>query len=302
MATKSCRAIAVIHVQGEKYQFEMKTGFSSDDKKPAYIALGLSSDRKMGEDSVMECVPENGIVRAYTSYTSISPYSSSRSDISQSIINLLESSYNDGTIYCKVERNPVSTIRGTTFDLINDEYYLLLATGEGLKENSVGYHSIDKLSSGKKQYLSETAEFKGASVLLLRLHGAFMIVAWIGTASLGILFARYFKQTWVGSQMCGKDQWFVWHRVFMVLTWLLTMSAFVIIFVEIGGWSNVDNPHAILGLVTTIVCFLQPIGALFRPGPNDKNRPLFNWGHWFGGNLAHILSSSFRMCILMLIF
>lgn len=36
-----------------------------------------------------------------------------------------------------------------------------------------------------------------------------MIIAWIGTASLGILLARYFKTTWVGSQMCGKDQWFV---------------------------------------------------------------------------------------------
>lgn len=35
-----------------------------------------------------------------------------------------------------------------------------------------------------------------------------MITAWIGTASIGILLARYFKQTWVGSQLCGKDQWF----------------------------------------------------------------------------------------------
>lgn len=35
-----------------------------------------------------------------------------------------------------------------------------------------------------------------------------MLTAWVGTASIGILLARYFKQTWVGSQMCGKDQWF----------------------------------------------------------------------------------------------
>lgn len=33
----------------------------------------------------------------------------------------------------------------------------------------------------------------------------------------------------------------------------------------------------------------QPIMALFRPGPNDKNRPIFNWAHWAVGMAAHIL-------------
>lgn len=47
----------------------------------------------------------------------------------------------------------------------------------------------------------------------------------------------------------------------MVLTWLLTISAFIIILVEVGGWANTgDNPHAIIGIVTVILCFLQPIG------------------------------------------
>lgn len=154
-------------------------------------------------------------------------------------------------------------------------------------------------------------EFAGASNLLVRLHGAFMLTAWIGTASIGILLARYFKQTWEGSSLCGKDQWFAvlnfffcefsckyfkefdfqWHRIFMVITWSLTLAGFVIIFVQIDGWSSEQNPHAILGTITTILCFLQPIGALFRPAPNSKNRPIFNWCHWLGGNMAHILAS-----------
>lgn len=102
---------------------------------------------------------------------------------------------------------------------------------------------------------------------------------------------RYFKQTWVGSSLCGKDQWFAWHRTFMILTWSLTMAGFIIIFVEIGGWSGEQNPHAILGTVTTFLCFIQPFGALFRPSPTHKNRPIFNWLHWLVGNLAHILAS-----------
>lgn len=64
------------------------------------------------------------------------------------------------------------------------------------------------MASGTPSYLADVAVFGGASKLFLRLHAAFMIVAWIGTASVGILLARYFKQTWVGSQLCGKDQWF----------------------------------------------------------------------------------------------
>lgn len=79
----------------------------------------------------------------------------------------------------------------------------------------------------------------------------------------------------------------------MVTTWSLTIAAFIIIFVELGAWSAERNPHAILGLITTILCFIQPIGALFRPAPTSKNRPFFNWAHWLGGNLAHILASKY---------
>lgn len=103
---------------------------------------------------------------------------------------MLQWSYEDGKIYCKIERNAVSTVHGVTFDLVNNKYHLLVATGKSLKENSVGYHDLGRLSSSAPQFLSEIAEFQGKSNLLLRLHAAFMIIAWIGTASTGILLAR----------------------------------------------------------------------------------------------------------------
>ena len=46
--------------------------------RPAYVAFGLSSDAKMGEDSVIECVPEQGTVNAYASWTTVGPYGSTR--------------------------------------------------------------------------------------------------------------------------------------------------------------------------------------------------------------------------------
>lgn len=284
--TRNCRAVVATIVQGERYIFEMKSGYN----RPAYVAVGLSNDAKMGDDSVIECVPEQGTVNAYTSWTFSGPYGVSRKGIAQNFIRLLEKSYVDGVIHCKVERDAMTTVMGQKFDMINEKYHLLLATGSQADSTHVSYHDIGRHVSGVPLALAEVGPVQGMSKLLLRLHGAFMLTAWIGTASLGILLARYFRQTWVGSQLCGKDQWFAWHRFLMVLTWVLTMAGFVIIFVEIGGWSQVDNPHAILGVVTTVLCFLQPIGAFFRPHPGTKRRPLFNWLHWLGGNLAHIVA------------
>lgn len=111
-------------------------------------------------------------------------------------------------IYCQVEREPVTMINGIKFDLPKQSYFLLLASGTKIRPTTVDYHDIVRLSSQRALKLSEVANVAGKSKLLLRLHGAFMITAWIGTASIGILLARYFKQTWVGSSSCGKDIWF----------------------------------------------------------------------------------------------
>lgn len=83
-----------------------------------------------------------------------------------------------------------------------------------------------------------------------------------------------------------------WHRFFMVLTWSMTIGAFVIIFVELGRWSS-ETIHASVGLATTILCFIQPFMAAMRPHPGAPRRILFNWVHWFVGNVAKICACKF---------
>lgn len=51
----------------------------------------------------------------------------------QNIFQVLEKSYNDGVIYCKVERDAVSTVKGQKFDLLNDKFHLLLAAGSSVE-------------------------------------------------------------------------------------------------------------------------------------------------------------------------
>lgn len=141
-------------------------------------------------------------------------------------IQLLNGSVSDDTIYCKVRRDAVTNVRGKVFDLTKNQYNLLIAAGASVTRkckicfpifkliyflilaNSVTYHGVAYLASGEKQSLSDVSALAAASKLLVRLHGSFMIAAWIGTASVGILLARYYRQTWVGTSLCGKDLWF----------------------------------------------------------------------------------------------
>ncbi|KAJ0171929.1 hypothetical protein K1T71_012692 [Dendrolimus kikuchii] len=283
-----CIAIVAVFVAGDIYTFEVQgTG------NPRYVAAALSSDTKMGDDSAMECVRnDNGRINLYTSWTypKAEPYVK-RSDSPQEIVQLIESSNIDGKLYCKFTRDAVSTVNGVTFDLPSNMYNLMVVSGDSMKDvDRVGFHSLAYEATATPLSLASVGAAAGASKVLIKLHGSFMLIAWIGAASLGILLARYFKQTWVGKQLGGKDIWFAYHRIFMCTTWLLTIVGFILILVEVGGWQSTSpNPHAITGIITVVLCFIQPIGAYFRPHPGTKNRSIFNWLHWLVGNSAHIL-------------
>lgn len=51
----------------------------------------------------------------------------------QNSIRLLEASYNDGVIYCRIRRDARSTVMGRNIDLINNKYHLLVASGSSVK-------------------------------------------------------------------------------------------------------------------------------------------------------------------------
>ncbi|CAH0382734.1 unnamed protein product [Bemisia tabaci] len=283
---QSCTAVATFMVQGTRYIFEMKANGA------AYVAVGLSEDNKMGGDAVMECVHEGSAssnsIRAYTSWNK--PGDKANERLGENGITLLNGTYVDGTIYCKLIRDPVTTVKGKVFDLTRDEYNVLLAAGSTLKPSGVGYHDVAVDATAQKKALSDVSAFTASTKIFVHLHGVFMVSAWIGAASIGIVLARYYKQTWVGSRLCTKDQWFAWHRFLMVITWLLSVSGGIIIFYEVGGWvQGPSETHALLGVITTSLAFIQPIGAYLRPHPESSKRWVFNWLHWLIGNGAHIV-------------
>ena len=53
-----------------------------------------------------------------------------------------------------------------------------------------------KIAAAEPASLKNVSEVGLRSDLLVKLHGLFMLVAWLGCAGAGMMMARYFKQTW----------------------------------------------------------------------------------------------------------
>ncbi|XP_070494933.1 putative ferric-chelate reductase 1 homolog [Chironomus tepperi] len=279
---RSCDIIGAVTYQNPDFIFEL---LSLENHN--YVAMGLSSTTGMGNASVIECVRYFQI-HSYTSWT-IEVFEAQRANVDQSIIDQLESSSIDGRIYCKVLRKAVTTVRGERFDLVNDKFYLLLASGYDIDVDTVMQHNNEGISYAPvrltdPQYVRQN---EPQNVLIL-IHGSFMIVSWIGLTSIGIVFARYFKKSWSNKKTCGQDVWFIWHVICMLLSWILTIAGFIIIFVYRGEWST--SAHAIMGCIVLGLTVIQPIGAVFRPDENSKTRSLFNWLHQAFGNITHALA------------
>ena len=81
----------------------------------------------------------------------------------------------------------------------------------------------------------------------------------------------------------------------MTATWLLTIIAVILIFIEkktepLKISSIKTNAHGLVGLIASILAFIQPFMAFLRPGPNSSTRKNFNYSHLSVGKAAMILS------------
>lgn len=292
IGSKSCPMLSTYkQVNPYFYQIEIYGSVPQD----SYLALGFSDDKKMGGDSVIQCVYYRQTFNAYQSYNTDKPENNIRYPLespANELFTLNSASYVNGLLYCNFSQPANYVINTAPFNL-NESYYLLMAKGRVAGQNTIQDHS-DEFVSEDKVNLAENGIFAAVeSRILKQLHGSFMVTAWLISASIGVMLPRYMKKTWVGKQLMGKDMWFALHRGLMVFSWTLTVTAFILIFVDIGGWVNdpiSENPHPLIGCITTGLAFIQPFMAAMRPLPSSPKRYIFNWAHLFVGHSAHILA------------
>ncbi|XP_062594100.1 putative ferric-chelate reductase 1 homolog [Saccostrea cucullata] len=289
----ACSYLITWQKRGDLVRFELMIMSSGN----SYQAIGFSSDEKMGGDSVMVCKSNGGIVTfelgrtVGTSYTALPSLTGTGVDV-------LESSQTDGRVRCVVERT-INSTNPYVFSLTRS-WHLLRAIGPLAGGGAASYHSTRTASSSQVDFLSASlvAEEQPDNIMV-KIHGSFMMIAWVMFSSIGIVTARFFKDGWEGKTLIGQKVWFQIHRTCMVSVFLFTVAAFVVIFVDVGEYREVvvadDRDylqyHPILGIIVTSLTVINPIMSLFRCAPTDKKRPLFNVAHFLVGTGAHILAA-----------
>ncbi|XP_048246036.1 putative ferric-chelate reductase 1 [Haliotis rufescens] len=275
--------------EGSNIRFQYKSLSSGN----SYFAIGFSGDTSMGGDSVTECVVFGGVVKAFQSFNA--GYSNSRLASPEDGISGVSGSVNNGVFDCTFLRETGGTSDPNSFNLTQD-FYLLAAQGVASAGFAKSKHGSLPTISAAVIDLQETS-ISGAVTLefvLVKAHGSLMSVAWLLLASVGMVIARFYKLMWPDTTVGGANIWFQVHRACMTGTLLFTVIAFILIFVEVEGYTKAEEPgqkaHPILGIVATILVVLNPIMALLRPGPKSERRVYFNWAHFLVGKGAFLVA------------
>uniref|UniRef100_A0A3P8XC78 Uncharacterized protein n=1 Tax=Esox lucius TaxID=8010 RepID=A0A3P8XC78_ESOLU len=273
----SCYFMSAVAPSGNTaVQVEM-TGSSS-----GYVAMGFSDDQKMGNDDIYICgLGSNGLLQLQHAFSTgrSSPNILSLGNVS------VNSSMNNGIISCSFTTwNPISTQRSIGS---SSPYYLMLAYGS-TSNGIIQFHTNAFVSSTTANISSPGLVSTGSQPPIVKAHGCLMLIAWMTTSSLGMIIARYLKGVAKGKGCGGKDVWFVAHMSLMSLTVAATSIAFILIFSEVRDWSG--GAHPVLGCIVMILALIQPTAAIFRCGPTDKWRFIFNWAHALNALLMKVLA------------
>ncbi|XP_078658281.1 putative ferric-chelate reductase 1 [Branchiostoma floridae x Branchiostoma belcheri] len=271
-------------------------------KSDGYVAIGFSHDQLMADDDMYECVrhPTDGNIEVFSSYAT--GRARPTREPANSGVNNIEVAYSNGLLSCRFHRATRPTARAGAgadqyFDLGNSSYHIFLASGDTnvLTDGTVEieWHRNRAYSAQPVDVTSISLVAAASAPILVKLHAALMMSAWMLTVSIGAVLARFYKPMWPNSTWCGVKIWFAIHRAAMILTVLLCVVAFVIIFF-FKNWTFVTGTnaeiHAIMGIIVTVLAVIQPFMSLLRGGPGEPKRRVFNWFHWAFGTGARVMA------------
>ncbi|CAD5208471.1 unnamed protein product [Bursaphelenchus xylophilus] len=146
---------------------------------------------------------------------------------------------------------------------------------------------------------------KSAKLLLLRYHGVLMLFGWFGFLYSGIFAARYMRSLWPKTTVGGIRIWFHIHRLMNSIGIVLIASSIVLVYISQDlRWTGpaISNPsevntapgaiHSLIGAISVLLAFSQPLGALTRCRVDHPRRRIFNFFHRGIGFLAALLALS----------
>lgn len=265
-------------------------------KAQGYVSVGFSNDREMGEDQTISCTTSGDHVAIQYGYNH-KDYSNERQPLSNRLSNM-ETKKVDGKLICSFTRPKAMTVVDasapngySTFDLNND-YYVMVAWSYIFRDSDVmAQHVQFPITTYKRVNFKEYIIHRGQALpTVTQVHGMLMSMAWILCGGITTIISRYYK-TALNKLLLGSQLWFQVHRTAALLTCFITLVSFVIIFVQVDGFTQGAVTHAIIGIIVVSATLLQILGGVLRPNPKHKNRTVFNWIHWFLGKSTQLLSA-----------
>ncbi|KAI6203744.1 hypothetical protein M3Y94_00591800 [Aphelenchoides besseyi] len=330
-SAENCNAmISYAPVDDQKVEFELWAPISDGIN---YLALGFSRDKSMGDDAVTYCYDlgsdDRGIGMGVTEGKRFK--ATENSTMVDDTVKLEEIRVEDGQFYCKFTQKINSGSNGGLLmpDLSDQKYHLLMVRGPATEKNRLGIHKFDEkygpvitgtqnlvsqpsadLSPNNSNVASTQEESSNEQStdgidhgLLKRLHGAIMLIAWLGLVSCAVYSARHLREHYPNTTVNGLMIWFHIHRTFNVIAVVLMVLAAILIFVGTSySWTgpsvsqtsdentSATAIHSLLGVISVVLALSQPFIALLRCGKDHPKRPIFNVVHRSFGLLAALLA------------
>lgn len=104
---------------------------------------------------------------------------------------------------------------------------------------------------------------EGSLVKVILIHGSLMLIGWGFLLPLGSVIAKFFKHR-------PDGLWFKIHKSVQCVGLLLVTVSFIIILNYSNALADKESstlryPHAVMGVTTMVLGYLQPLNAVFRP-------------------------------------
>ena len=272
-----------------------------------YLAIGLSIDKDMDDDYVVSCHNDNertAIDFTWNDNWKDGSWNDNWKIEEPAIVDdprrvfALEHKLSDHWRYCKF-----NLLNGTFFVSqrsnsdrtgplqLDQPYHLQLAKGKR-NNGKLRYHGFaNKIVSESALYLNSTKAQNGEdtnSDILVKVHGAMMVISWMFFADIGTFTAGYTRTKY--PEHSGL-YWFHIHQICMSITFSLTMVSALIMFIGRGltplSFEKIStNPHTLIGMIALSLTFIQPIMGYLRPDPHSSRRRYFNVIHRYNGYLT----------------
>lgn len=177
--------------------------------KKEYTAIGFSTDKEMGRDSVLGCLKTSDPTPRVRAFYSDSKSQPKTLDSYNGITS--EKNEVDGAAKrCRFSRRKEKD-GSEVFALSSGNSYFLLVASGSVESSTIEYHGTDRKSTTVKVDFTKFQNVGGSNAApgLVKAHAILMSLAWGIFIPVGIYLAAYYKDFLLNKQFKGVAIWFI---------------------------------------------------------------------------------------------